>query len=497
MPKSLNPLILVVDDRIENLQAISRVLRDIPVELHLVTSGQKALNYLVRYDYALAILDVQMPGMTGFELADLMSHYKSTEKIPIIFVTALNKAATHVARGYASGAVDYLSKPFDPDILIAKTRVFLQLFKQREALSKLAAEQDFILKSVNDGWWQWYVGKDEFFNSSKFKEQLGYSDYELENMLSAWQNLLPPEALEKSNQLLCQHLKNPSVEYHLTLPFRHQKGHTVWLLSHGICINPDEENRKIVGIYMNVSPIKNMEENLRRINDDLEQFAYIASHDLRAPLRAITSLTKWIESDNENQLSENSSEYFQTLITRVNRLENLITGILDYSRVSCKKERYKTLNLNQLLSNTVGHLNSIENCDIQLANQYPKVVGIESQIQQIFSNLIDNAIKYSDKAKIKISIEAQTCPGHIQFCVKDNGPGIDEAYHEKIFTLFKTLQPRDTIESTGVGLALVKKIVELNGGQIWLESSPREGCEFYFTWPVEIAKGTNLPLLGE
>ena len=477
------PHILIVDDQVANLQVMRRVLSDLPAKCHYVQSGLEALSLLVRHDFALAILDVQMPQMDGFELAELMNNNADTDQVPIIFVTAISKEEAFVEKGYFVGAVDYLFKPFKPELLLAKIKIFLRLHKQKLIANKLLAQQSFILDEINDGWWEWELGSASFFYSDKFKKILGYADHELANKLSTWQDLVNQEDLIHSNQQLEAHLKQGE-PYQVTLRFRHREGHAIWMLCRGVCVQSQEGRiTKMIGTFTDITPIKTLEYRLIESNQELEQFAYITSHDLRAPLRGIESLINWIEEDATTPFDGTIQTHFDKLKRRVQRMDNLINGILSYSRVSEGGNEKTAIDVNLLLTNVVDLLHVPANCELTMQSDFPVIYANDVQLKQVFSNLIGNAIKYHDKDQMKIHIGYVDNANEHLFWVSDNGPGIDPIYFDQIFQLFKTLQSRDKVESTGVGLTIVKKIIEVNGGRIWLESSIHEGARFYFTWP--------------
>lgn len=225
--------------------------------------------------------------------------------------------------------------------------------------------------------------------------------------------------------------------------------------------------------------------DLRRSNKELQDFAYVAAHDLKAPLRGIGTLTDWIASDYADKFDEQGRQQLGLLKGRVARLSELIDGILHYSEIGRVASRVQPVDLNDLVLEMIALLDPPKHVDVTIKDPLPVVVCEKIRVGQVFRNLIDNAIKYMDKTEGRVEIRCAEQDGFWRFAISDNGPGIDRKYFEKIFQMFQTLAPRDERESTGIGLAIVKKIVELCGGSVWVESKVGEGTTFLFTLPQQ------------
>ena len=223
---------------------------------------------------------------------------------------------------------------------------------------------------------------------------------------------------------------------------------------------------------------------LEAANAELKSFAYVVSHDLKAPLRGIGHLAQWLVDDYGDTLDEKGKEMSDLLVGRVTRMDKLIDGILHYSRIGRIVGKDERIDLNTLLLDVIDALAPPMHIRISINGELPTIMGDKLRIFQIFQNLLSNAITFLDKPRGEIFVYCISGDdGLLTFCVADNGPGIEKRFHERIFQVFQTLQPRDQFESTGIGLSLVKKIVELYGGTIWLESEPGQGTEFFFTLP--------------
>jgi len=229
---------------------------------------------------------------------------------------------------------------------------------------------------------------------------------------------------------------------------------------------------------------------LEQRNAELDQFAYVASHDLKAPLRAISNLAEWLGEDLSGRIPDENQHQLNLLRGRVQRMESLINGLLAYSRVGRRQRTHQTVDLNQLLNNIVDSLAPPPGFTVAIPPHLPSLYTSESALSRVLANLIDNALKHhhQETGTIQVTCTARD-DGLLEFAITDDGPGIDPQYHDRIFTIFQTLKARDDFESTGIGLAVVRKIIEGENGQIWLQSTLGAGTTFYFTWPQGTPEG--------
>ncbi len=248
----------------------------------------------------------------------------------------------------------------------------------------------------------------------------------------------------------------------------------------------DEIGQLYDGFNDMLAQIEARQLDLERSNRDLDQFAYVASHDLKAPLRAISTLSAWLEEDLEDTLEGTAKEQLQLLRSRVHRMDSLIDGVLRYSRAGRMDNEGERVDVGELLRDLVDMLDPPQGLEVELGPDMPVLITKRLRLSQVFSNLINNAIKYHDRSEGLITVTgSRDTDGTHVFEVSDDGPGIAEQHHQRIFVMFQTLQARDEVESTGLGLSLVKKLVEEEGGTIGVRSVPGAGATFRFTWPAE------------
>jgi signal transduction histidine kinase/FixJ family two-component response regulator len=505
-------MILIVDDKKENIFSLKSTL-----ELHgFVTdtadSGEEALKKVLQHDYSLIILDVQMPGMDGFEVADAITGFKKTQDIPIIFLSAVNTHKKFITKGFESGAVDYITKPVDPDILILKVRNFQKLYEKTKALQEtekaltetvkeleltlesipqiaFTARPDGSIDSVNQYWFLYSESPHVFPHSHPDAHPLS------QQWLDAIQTNQP---IEKEVRL--REIKNGDYRFFLlrATPIIVQEKLVKWVgtftdIHHQKSINEILEQR----VAERTQELLNINRELEISNHDLQQFASVASHDLKEPLRKIQFFGNLMKE--RLSLDPGNSNYLDKIIQSSSRMSSLISDLLNFARLS-EADVFEAVDLRIVINDILTDLELIiseKNARLEIG-KLPVVEVAAGLIRQLFQNIISNALKFSKEGNQPvIKIASITVDGMSaeakennkgQFTkieISDNGIGFEEKYLEKIFTLFQRLNSRDQFEGTGIGLAIAKKIVEKHNGFITAKSNPGEGSTFIIILPLK------------
>ncbi len=518
-------MVLIVDDLRANILALKKILslHDIPVDT--AESGEEALRKILKTEYSLIIMDVQMPGMDGFEVVETLAGSNRTKNIPVIFLSAVNTQKKFISRGYETGAVDYIIKPVDPDLLILKVKTFLKLYEQKnelrnirdilskeieirkEAQENLAAQMHelqsvlrsfpeiaFIISAkgtidyVND---HWFAYSDD---ATKFPE-MHSADGQFDNF-----DALFFVGKEFSSELRIKHLATQKFRYFMLkmVPVLNGTQVTKWVGTFTDIQAQKEANELLeIKVAERTKELLEKNEELEFKNHELQQFSWVVSHDLKEPIRKIQLFIKIIE---ERYLvaDEKATYYTERTIIAAERMSKLINDLIEYARLSSNALPVKT-DLNEIVSEVLSDFDYIiesKNAKITCEN-LPSVICIASQIRQVFQNLIGNSLKFStaDKApEIKIACEIVATKDidaevdtNGKFCritVSDNGIGFDQKYVEKIFIIFQSLKARDSYEGTGIGLAIAKKIIERHNGLISATGAEGQGAKFTIVLPL-------------
>jgi light-regulated signal transduction histidine kinase (bacteriophytochrome) len=278
-------------------------------------------------------------------------------------------------------------------------------------------------------------------------------------------------------------------------PLRDTSSAVYGIMSHSVDVTDQVRARH--EIERKAEQLSRLTRALERSNRELDQFAYVASHDLKAPLRGIANLAEWIEEDLGERVTGESREHMRLLKGRVHRMEALIDGILAYSRAARVRGDPERVDTGALVAEVVDLLAPPAGA-VSVAPDMPEVLAERVPLQQTFMNLIANALKHGRAAGGTSHVRShvrvtwrEAGDDAYDFAVADDGPGIAPEYHERIWGIFQTLEARDKVEGTGIGLAVVRKIVESRGGRTWVESAAGEGATFHFTWPKSPAAQSN------
>ena len=320
--------------------------------------------------------------------------------------------------------------------------------------------------------------------NQSFSEMSGYSEEEL---IGKKASTLFLEG-EQSDVNTSERLKrNQGLSNSYELEVKTKQGESrCWLISGAPNYNLNGKVIGSIGIHLDITDMKNLEiqkeilfNKLKKSNAELQEYAHIVSHDLKSPLRSINALVNWLKEDNKGLFDASSLRNFSLIENTLEKMENLISGILNYSSIVENTEKYQQVDLNILLEELKAVIYFPAHISLKVTNKLPKILGDPIRLQQLFQNLINNAIQHIDKEKGLVEVGVVEHLSYYQFSIKDNGIGIEKQYHNKIFKIFQSLNTHN--ESTGIGLSIVKKIVDLYKGEIWLESEVGVGTTFYFT----------------
>ncbi len=538
-PSKVN--ILMVDDTPENLIALEAVLTDLNQNLIKANSGDEALRLLLKQEVAVILLDVNMPGMNGFETAAMIRQRKSSEHTPIIFVSAISTTETHMYKGYALGAVDYIFTPVMPDVLRTKVAVFVELVKKTDEMRRqserlreieerehkrklLEATERLELQTKRNRFFTLSIellaiaGYDGNFKqlNPTWQKTLGYDEDELRaNPLIQF---VHPDDQKKTLEDLSAAKKSGQAAY-FENRLRCKTGGFRWL---GWTVAPFKDEELLYLFARDITEKRHAEDEIRKLNQDLaqrasqlqtsnselqneiavrkkteealqesnsalESFSYSVSHDLRAPLRAMQGFARVLLEDYGEQLDETGRDYAQRILSGADRMDHLIQDLLIYSRLGHAELELKGCDLEAAMEEVLSQLQSEirdNQAEIQIKKPLHPVRGHPATIGQILCNLLSNGIKFMPPGtKPVLQVYSENRDGMVRICVKDNGIGIAPEHHARIFRVFERLHGTETYPGTGIGLAIVRKGCERMGGNAGLESKPGAGSCFWIELP--------------
>lgn len=505
-------MILIVDDIHENIFSLQRTLEVHGFKVDAATSGEEALKKVLKNYYSLIILDVQMPGMDGFEVAELLSSSNRTKDTPIIFLSAVSIDKRFITRGYNVGAVDYLTKPVDPDVLMLKVRAFHKLSEKTRALKQAEnelternAQLSTVLESlpqlafmatghgtieyVNPVWYTYSSDKATF--PAVKPGTTGIESF----WTAAIQQQVPFEREVQLKPLNCTEYKFFLLK---AIPVMVDSIVTKWIgtftdIHEQIWLNELLENR----VQERTEELQEKNLQLEQSNYELQQFAAVASHDLKEPLRKIQMFSNII-TERSLSADEELNNYIQKISTSCARMTRLINDLLMYSRLS-KEDSLTTVSLNQVVQEVLGDLElTIAERGAKITvDALPEVKAVPGQMRQIFQNIISNSLKFSNAGTapvVHISSEVVDTfrngkdvldkGPYAKISISDNGIGFDEAFLDKIFVIFQRLTTKEKHEGTGIGMAIAKKIVDKHKGAITAYSKQNEGATFVIVLPL-------------
>lgn len=515
---------MIVDDKKENIFSLKTLLEINQFKVDTASSGEEALKKILKNAYFLIILDVQMPGMDGFEVAEAISGFSKAKDIPIIFLSAVNTDKKFITRGYLSGGIDYVAKPFDPDLLLLKVKTFYKLYSQKKEL-------DDIQISL----------KDEIDYRRKAEDRLQESYEELRSILESIPQIAFTASVTGQIEYVNQQWLDFARDRHQfpethpddlpadqalqqaiqagekqSMECRIRERHTGNFRFHQLTLTPVRKERKIVkwvGVFTDIhaqrmtnqlletmvvertAELQSANIELAARNNELEQFAFVTSHDLNEPLRKIKVFVDLLHS---RYLAGNTeaSAYIEKITRSSVRMTELIEDLTLYSKLDIAASS-ELIDLNKMLEEILVDLELIireKNARIHI-DKLPSVHGIPGQMRLVFQNLLSNSLKFVQPdvpPEISISAslvndfqaEESVAKGkYLRLAITDNGIGFDEQYLARIFSVFQRLHTRDKYEGSGIGLSIVKKIIEKHQGFITAKSAEGKGASFFVILP--------------
>jgi PAS domain S-box-containing protein len=542
LPAGPKANILMVDDTPENLVALEAVLGTLGQNLVKARSGEEALRLLLKHDFAVILLDVNMPGLSGFETAEMIRQRKSTEHIPIIFVSAISTSETHLFKGYSLGAVDYIFTPVIPEVLRSKVSVFVELLKkteevrhQADQLRKIEQREHRQRLSEAAQRLQLQTKQNRFFTLSvdllaitdfqglikeanpAWQRVLGYDEAELKScpftsrmdQMEAWQALKAVEQAVRQQSPVQFEAQYPckgggdrcfswtvapyAAEQLLYLYGRditetRRADREIKKLNSDLAQRAGQLQAANAELESEIATRKAAEQALQDSNSALETFSFSVSHDLRAPIRAMQGFAKVLLEDYSTVLDEMGRECANRIVLAAEKMDSLVHDLLIYSRLGHTTLHLAPVNVHEVALDVLGQLDQEiknKNATVTIAEPLPVVQAHVLTLTQAVLNLVGNGLKFVPPGVaplIKLSSENRN--GSAVLWIEDNGIGIPIEHQARIFRVFERLHGAEQYPGTGLGLAIVRKAVERMGGETGVESEPGAGSRFWIKLPV-------------
>jgi PAS domain S-box-containing protein len=488
--------ILIVDDKESNLFVLEQILSRPDRDFTRAMSGQEALKIVLNKEIDLIILDVQMPGMDGFEVAGILKSNKRSRDIPIIFASAEKKGHQFMMKGFEEGAIDYLYKPLNAQLTEAKVSVLLQLHLQKKELARQNAVLERYALLIN--------------NSADLICIINPRMMQLEEVNNAAHTMLgyTPGEMKGNSLLFYLPEENKAVmaklarERNETFSFETQvytkDGTAKWL--HWNIVNKKDlwfaNARDITQQKKADREIQQLNDELTRhidelqmINHEMEAFSYSVSHDLRAPIRCINGYTHILQEEYGKGFDKEAKRLFGIVMDNAKKMGTLVDDLLAFSRLGKRAISKRMVDFNGMAEQVVNDIRTAGANPAAKINIGPlkTAEGDYTLLYQVFMNLISNAVKYSGKKEQPvIDIGCTETDNEYIYYVKDNGTGFNMKHVHKLFGVFQRLHNNNEFEGTGVGLAIVQRIVAKHGGRVWAEGIEGEGATFYFSLPAPV-----------
>ncbi len=488
-------MILIVDDNKNNIYSLKKLLESQDFKIDTAESGEEALGKALKNHYSLIILDVQMPGMDGFEVAETFAGYSKTKDIPIIFLSAVNTDKQFIEKGYVSGGIDYVTKPIDPEILMLKVKTFYNLQESNLALKKNHQNLELEVKGRRESQVVMKSEIDHFHLMLEALPQIAFTldkDGQVNFVNAKWYDYsnsksVFPETHPDDKDILKEFERSQKKHKPLELEIRIKHLESGGFRYHLLRMTPVFENETIknwVGTFTDI-------DDQKKVEKEKDEFLSIASHELKTPLTSIKAYVQLMDRKLKFDAQSPEKGYVDKVLTQIEKLNSLITDLLDVSKIENGKLKInkKPTNLESVIQNSIDTILQTQGSNkIKIERHGPKpdflVPLDEMRIDQVLINFLSNAIKYSpDNHQIFVStfIDQE----NVRVSVTDFGIGIPEYKQESVFQKFYRVEESSVqFQGLGIGLFICSEIIELHDGTIGVSSEVNEGSTFYFTLPL-------------